>query len=59
MTLNIFKKDNIPFKTIVHCPPRFFTAEGSHLVINLRSITIIIQKKGSKMYTRMAVGQVT
>ena len=32
-----------------------FTAEGSHLVINLRSIiAIIIQEKGSKMYTCMA-----
>ena len=29
-------------------------AEGSHLVINLKSITIIIQQKGSKMYTCMA-----
>ena len=32
-----------------------FTAEGSHLVINLRSIiALITQQKGSKMYTSMA-----
>ena len=43
-------------KMIVHClGPDRFTAEGNHLVINLRSnIAIIIQQKGSKMYTYMA-----
>ena len=58
MTPNIFKKIIYHLKMIVHnvvwAQDRFI-AEGSHSVINLRSIiTIIIQQKGSKMYTCMA-----
>ena len=60
MIPNIFKKIIYHLKTMVHfLPLRFFTAEGSHLVINFRSIIIIIQQKGFKMYIHVWQGQVT